>query len=85
MLPCVNYKGENRLQSFTLHLILFFKQSKDNTWKITMNIQVIILISNTTAFWNGIPQIMSLSNVKMEMNSSLIQTKRLIIMLFNVK
>lgn len=61
------------------------KQSKDNTWKITMNIQVIILISNTTAFWNSIPQIMSLSNVKMEMDSSLIQTKRLIIMLFNVK
>lgn len=50
-----------------------------------MNIQVIILISNTTAFWNSIPQIMSLSNVKMEMDSSLIQTKRLIIMLFNVK
>lgn len=50
-----------------------------------MNIQVIILISNTTAFWNSIPQIMSLSDVKMEMDSSLIQTKRLIIMLFNVK
>lgn len=50
-----------------------------------MNIQVIILISNTTAFWNSIPQIMSLSNVKMEMDSSLIQTKRLIIMLFSVK
>lgn len=69
---------------------IFFKQSKDKTWKITMNIQVIILISNMTAFWNSIPQIMSLSDVKMGIDSSLWksiheQTKRLIIMLFNVK
>lgn len=55
-----------------------------------MNIQVIILISNMTAFWNSIPQVMNLSDVKMGMHSSLWksihkQTKRWIIMFVNVK